>query len=96
MGQDVKASSVEVGFARGNATTRIYVSDTKSTQLGSNNWPQPGYSAVTPSEQVSGDYTFNITNPKAGRYIIIWFTSLPSGTNQESISKVTVKGTPSG
>ena len=97
MGQDVKASSVEVNFATtGTATAQIYVSDTKSTQPGSNNWPQPGYTAVTQSAQVSGDYTFNITKPTAGRYIIIWFTSLPSGTNQESISKVTVKGTPSG
>jgi hypothetical protein len=54
MGQNVKASSVEVGFAPGTATAQIYVSDTKSTQPGSNNWPQPGYSAVTQPAQVSG------------------------------------------
>jgi hypothetical protein len=97
MGQDVTASSVEVDFATGGAATaRIYVSDTKSTQPGSSTWPQPGYTAVTQPAQVSGDCTFTITSPRAGRYIIIWFTRLPSGANQESISKVTVKGAPSG
>lgn len=96
MGQDVKASSVEVSFTTGTpATAQIYVSDTTSTQPG-NTWPQPGYTEVTGPTQVSGNYTFNIASPKAGRYIIIWFTKLPSGTNQESISKVTVKGTSSG
>lgn len=95
MGKDVKASSVEVNFTTpGAATAQLYVSDTKSTTPG-NTWPQPGYTSVTSPAQVSGDYTFNITSPKAGRYIIIWFTSLPS-SSVESISKITVKGTPAG
>lgn len=95
MGKRVKASSVEVTFdTPGDATAQLYVSDTKSTTPGSA-WPQPGYSPVTSPAQVSGDYTFNIPSPKAGQYIIIWFTSLPS-SSQESISKITVKGTSAG
>lgn len=95
MGHDVKASSVEVTFdTPGAATAQLYVSDTNTTSQGSNTWPQPGYSQVTSPAQVSGDYTFHISKPKAGRYIIIWFTSLPGGS--ESISKVTVKGTSAG
>jgi len=94
MGHDVKASSVEVNLdTPGAAAAQLYVSDTTSTTPG-NNWPQPGFTPVTGQSQASGDYTFHITNPKAGRYIVIWFTSLPGGS--ESISKVTVKGTSAG
>jgi serine/threonine protein kinase len=96
MGKEVKATSVSVNFATpGDATAQIYISNTTSTTPG-NTWPQPAYTAVTQPTQVSRDYTFNITSPKVGRYIIVWFTSLPSGANQESIAKVTVKGTAAG
>jgi hypothetical protein len=96
MGKEVTATSVSVNFATpGDATAQIYVSNTTSTTPG-NTWPQSAYTKVTQPMQVSGNYTFNITSPKAGRYIIVWFTSLPSGANQESISKVTVKGTAAG
>jgi hypothetical protein len=93
MGQDVTLSSVQVQFATpGDATAQIYVSDTTSTQPGSNTWPQPGYTAVTQPAQVSGDYTFNVNSSTKGRYVIIWFTSLPTGANLESIAKVVVRG----
>jgi hypothetical protein len=92
MGTAVKPSSVTVTFATpGDATATLYVSNTNSSSSNTT-FPQQGFTAITKPVQVSNTYTFNVSSSATGRYIIIWFTSLPP-SNQESIAKIVVRGT---
>jgi hypothetical protein len=63
-----------------------------ATSTSSTTFPQSGFTAITKPAQVSNTYTFNVSSSATGRYIIIWFTSLPP-SNQESIAKIVVRGT---
>jgi len=51
---------------------------------------------VATAQNPGGTLTIPVTSPVAGRYLLIWFTSLPpdsTGTYQAMVSNVTVSGT---
>ncbi|HEX6454052.1 MAG TPA: protein kinase family protein [Trebonia sp.] len=99
MGQTVKVSSVEASFAQGSAQAGICIGNSTTTSTTGTKLVgacPAGFTSIAPQQPINGDTTFTVTNGTPGQDILIWFTQLPSGSNQESISKVTVKGTTSG
>jgi eukaryotic-like serine/threonine-protein kinase len=99
MGKTVKVSSVEAIFAQGSAQAGICIGNSTTTSTTGTKLVgacPAGFTSIAPQQPISGDTTFTVTNGTPGQDILIWFTQLPSGANQESISKVTVKGTTSG
>src|SRR5215472_7169171 len=96
MGKAVRYSSVTIMFdsqpgadvklLTGNSSARSKQNLQSMTQLAAQN-------------NVSGTVTFKITSPATGRYLVIWFTTLPPqpgavGKYQARIYNVVVRGTP--
>jgi hypothetical protein len=55
----------------------------------------PSFTTVATADDVGGTHTFRITRPARDRYLLIWFTKLPSigpGRYQAQISNVVVRG----
>jgi hypothetical protein len=100
MGKTVRLSQVEVLFGPKCCTSAaIYIgnTDTVSTAAFST------FTKVASASNISGDDKFPITSAVTGRYVIVWFSSLPpalpssgapSGSYQGLIYEVTVRGTP--
>jgi hypothetical protein len=98
MGKTVKVSSVEANFAQGSARAGICIGNSITTSTTGTKLVgacPAGFASVAQQQTISGDTTFTVANGATGQDILIWFTQLPS-SGQESISKVTVKGTSSG
>jgi hypothetical protein len=91
MGSQVRLSQLTVKFG---ASCCAHV----TIGIGNNNSPSAltSFTSVATSTNAAGDTTFNISSKATGRYVLIWFTSLPplnNGTYQAQIYDVTVRGT---
>ena len=95
MGKPVKLSSVTVKFGSTPGTVaQIEVGNTAELSAAGLSQFKP----VTGPTPVSGNYTFTTKSQATGRYVLIWFTSLPpmAGSRnkyQAEVFNVIVKGT---
>jgi len=99
MGKQVKLSQLGVIFSKSCCTNAdIYVGNTNVVSQSA----FATYKKVASATNVSGAYTYHVSSSATGRYVLIWLTSLPpalpnsgapSGSYQEQIYEVTVRGT---
>jgi hypothetical protein len=74
MGKEVRLSQVEVLFSsQGPTTAEIYLGN--STAMSKT--ALSNFTLVSPSASASGDHKFPVTGQAAGRYVLIWLTSVP-------------------
>jgi hypothetical protein len=99
MGSTVKLNSVVVDFGQSGGTAQICIgSTTTSASAGQKDISTPcpqGFTPASAKQNMSGVTAFAATGGAAGSDVLIWFSSLPS-SGQQSISKVTVKGSAAG
>lgn len=91
MGKSVKLSQVTVQFgSQCCATAAVYLGDSPTKTNGA----LSNYTLVAPATSVSGNHIYTISDNTTGRYVLIWFTSLPpmDGQFQGTISRVAVRG----
>lgn len=92
MGKSVKLSQVTVEFGSQCCTTAaVYLGNSAAKGKGA----LSDYTLVAPAASVSGHHIYTINSSATGRYVLIWFTSLPpadDGQFQGQISRVTVRG----
>jgi putative peptidoglycan lipid II flippase len=52
------------------------------------------FTLVAPGTSVSNSHTYTVSSSATGRYVLIWFTSLPpaGGQFQGQISQITMRG----
>ncbi|HEX6518846.1 MAG TPA: protein kinase family protein [Streptosporangiaceae bacterium] len=91
MGSTVQLSQLTVKFG---AACCAHV----SIGIGNSNSPSAmsSFTTVANAANAAGTYTFNITGKATGRYVLIWFSSLPplnNGTYQAQIYDVIARGT---
>ena len=91
MGKAVKLSQVTVQFGpQCCATAAVYLGNSAAKSKSA----LSDFTLVAPAASVSGQHIYTISNSATGRYVLIWFTSLPpmDGQFQGVISHVTVRG----
>ena len=75
MGRPVSVSSIMITFGR-------QLGADMSIEVGSHAAPAavtlPAFRAVGSADDIGGTYTIKVTRPVRGRYVLIWFTKLPS------------------
>jgi len=95
MGKSVKVSSVQVTFgSEPGADVELKVGNS-ATRSAAN---EESMSTVASATDVSGQQTFTIAKPVAGRYLVVWFTNLPPlahthGKYMAQIFTIIVRGT---
>jgi hypothetical protein len=100
MGKPVTLSQVEVSFSSACCTSAdLYLGNTSTVSQAAFGT----FTKVASGARVSGDYKYNTSGSAKGRYVLIWITSLPpslpgsgspSGTFEEQVYEVTVRGKP--
>ncbi len=74
MGKEVRLSQVEVLFSSSGLTTAsIYLGNNPAVTRNA----LGNFTLVSPSASASGDHKFTVSSQAAGRYVLIWLTSLP-------------------
>jgi hypothetical protein len=93
MGKQVKLSQVQLQLSSACCTAL-------NVDLGDSGSPasESGFSTVASSSKASGATTFTVTSSAKGRYVLLWFTSLPplqgnSNEYEAQVSNVVVRGT---
>jgi len=93
MGTQVKLSQVQLQLSTACCTAL-------NVDLGNSASPasESGFSTVTSSSKASGTTTFKVTSSAKGRYLLLWFTSLPplqgnSNEYEAQVYNVVVRGT---
>jgi hypothetical protein len=93
LGTTVKLSEVQLQLSTACCTA-------VNIDLGNTNSPasESGFSTVTSSSKASGTTTFKVTSSAKGRYLLLWFTSLPplqgnSNEYEAQVFNVVVRGT---
>jgi hypothetical protein len=95
MGKSVKLSQVTVQFGpQCCATAAVYIGNSAAKSRDA----MSGFTLVAPAASVSNQHIYTISSSTTGRYVLIWFTGLPpaNGQFQGQISRVTVRGAPTG
>ena len=91
MGQAVKLSQVTVQFgSQCCAVAAVYLGNSSAESKSA----LQNFTLVSPGSSVSNSHTYTVSSSATGRYVLIWFTSLPSagGQFQAQISHITVRG----
>ncbi|MBV9450063.1 MAG: serine/threonine protein kinase [Streptosporangiaceae bacterium] len=91
MGSSVQLSQLTVKFGA-SCCGHVSIGIGNSNSLSAMN----SFTTVGSTANAAGTYTFNITSKATGRYVLIWFTSLPplnNGTYQAQIYDVIARGT---
>ncbi len=91
MGSQVRLSELTVKFGMSCCAA-------VTIEIGGSNSPSAmsSFTSVAASTTAAGNTTFSISSKATGRYVLIWFTSLPhltSSTYQAQIYNVTARGT---
>ena len=84
MGRPVKVGSVKVQVPDGDGVLQLKVGDSRDPKAAT---------AAGRLTTVPGENTINATGEARGRYVVVWFTRLPS-TLKGKIGEITVYGTP--
>jgi hypothetical protein len=95
MGKSVKLSQVTVQFgSQCCADAAVYLGNSATK----NKSALQNFTKVAPAASVSDHHIYTINSNATGRYVLIWFTSLPpmNGQFQAQIAHITVRGSAAG
>jgi hypothetical protein len=97
MGKSVKLSQVTVQFgSQCCADAAVYLGNSAAKDKSA----LQNFTMVAPAASVSGHHIYTISSNTTGRYVLIWFTSLPpaadGGQFQAEIDHITVRGSAAG
>ena len=92
MGAQVKLTQLQVQFSSA-CCTAVHIDIGNSGSASS----ETGFSTIASSTNASGLTTFNVNSEAKGRYVLLWFTSLPplqgnSNEYEAQVYNVVVRG----
>jgi hypothetical protein len=86
LGSEQSVTAVAVSAAESGWSGAVYVASTPGDSVA--DWGEP---AAGPTPVTTPEAEFHLTSPTAGRYVLVWFTDLPSSRRMD-VDEVTVEG----